>query len=137
MRLTNEEFRGVFEYIRRTPARKAASGADYGCEGFLGNYEGEVRNRLFACQAGVTVGSVMADGAIAACASIRADYNQGNIYRDDFMEVWEHRYAAYRQREWMRNGDCVTVQVFPLLSGQRHASARWRRQAVALPSSSA
>ena len=116
MRLTNEEFRGVFEYIRRT-REEGRIRVDYGCEGFLGNYEGEVRNRLFACQAGVTVGSVMADGAIAACASIRADYNQGNIYRDDFMEVWEHRYAAYRQREWMRNGECDGCKYFRYCHG--------------------
>ena len=101
MRLTNEEFRGVFDYIKKVREEDRIR-ADYGCEGFLGNYEGEFRSRLFACQAGVTVGSVMADGSIAACASIRADYHQGNIYRDDFMEVWENRYAAYRQREWMR-----------------------------------
>lgn len=70
MRLTNEEFRGVFDYIRKT-REEGRIRVDYGCEGFLGNYEGEVRHRLFSCQAGVTVGSVMADGSIAACASIR------------------------------------------------------------------
>ena len=83
----------------------------------MGNYEGEVRNRLFACQAGVTVGSVMADGSIAACASIRADYHQGNIYKDDFMEVWENRYAAYRHREWMRTGECADCQYFRYCQG--------------------
>ncbi len=81
MRLSNEEFRGVFEYIKKV-REEGRIRADYGCEGFLGNYEGEVRNRLFSCQAGVSVGSVMADGSIAACTSIRADYNQGNIYED-------------------------------------------------------
>ncbi|MBR2291402.1 MAG: radical SAM protein, partial [Prevotella sp.] len=50
MRLTNEEFRGVFDFIKRT-REEGRIRADYGCEGFLGNYEGEVRNRLFACQA--------------------------------------------------------------------------------------
>ena len=98
MRLTNEEFRGVFDYIRKT-REEGRIRVDYGCEGFLGNYEGEVRHRLFSCQAGVTVGSVMADGSIAACASIRADYNQGNIYEDDFMDVWENRYHPYRHRD--------------------------------------
>ena len=70
MRLTNEEFRGVFDYIKKV-REEGRIRADYGCEGFLGNYEGEVRNRLFSCQAGISVGSVMADGSIAACASIR------------------------------------------------------------------
>ena len=109
MRLTNEEFRGVFEEGRIR--------ADYGCEGFLGNYEGEVRNRLFSCQAGVSVGSVMADGSIAACASIRADYNQGNIYEDDFMDVWENRYQQYRNRKWMKKDECASCSYFRYCQG--------------------
>lgn len=106
MRLTDEQFRGVFDFIKRT-RKEGRIRADYGCEGFLGNYEGEVRNRLFSCQAGVTVGSVLCDGSISACTSLRANYHQGNIYQgDDFMDVWEQRFAAYRNREWMRTGDC-------------------------------
>jgi radical SAM enzyme (rSAM/lipoprotein system) len=107
MRLTDEQFRGVFDFIKRT-RKEGRIRADYGCEGFLGNYEGEVRNRLFSCQAGVTVGSVLCDGSISACTSLRANYHQGNIYQgDDFMDVWENRYAVYRNREWMRTGDCA------------------------------
>lgn len=116
MRLTNEEFRGVFDYIRKT-REEGRIRVDYGCEGFLGNYEGEVRHRLFSCQAGVTVGSVMADGSIAACASIRADYNQGNIYEDDFMDVWENRYHPYRHHEWMKTGDCASCKYFRYCQG--------------------
>ena len=116
MRLTDEEFRGVFEYIKRT-RKEGRIRVDYGCEGFLGNYEGEVRNRLFSCQAGVTVGSVMADGSIAACASIRADYNQGNIYEDDFMDVWENRYHPYRNRDWMKTGECASCKYFRYCRG--------------------
>lgn len=106
MRLTDEEFRGVFDYIKRT-RQEGRIRVDYGCEGFLGNYEGEVRNRFFSCQAGVTVGSVLCDGSISACTSLRADYHQGNIYKDDFMDVWENRYHPYRNREWMKKDDCA------------------------------
>ncbi|MBQ9672015.1 MAG: TIGR04133 family radical SAM/SPASM protein [Prevotella sp.] len=116
MRLTNEEFRGVFDFIRQT-RQEGRIRADYGCEGFLGNYEGEVRNRLFSCQAGITVGSVMADGSIAACSSIRSDYHQGNIYKDDFLDVWENRYAAYRHREWMRQDECADCSYFRYCQG--------------------
>jgi radical SAM protein with 4Fe4S-binding SPASM domain len=105
MQISHEQYRGMLDFIRQT-RNEGKINASYGCEGFLGRYEGEVREMFFDCQAGVTVGSVMADGSIAACASIRADYNQGNIYEDDFMEVWEKRYAPYRNREWMRKGDC-------------------------------
>ena len=116
MRLTAEEFRGVFDFIKKV-RKEGRIRADYGCEGFLGNYEGEVRNRFFSCQAGVSVGSVMADGSIAACASIRADYNQGNIYEDDFMDVWENRYQKYRNREWMKKDDCASCSYFRYCQG--------------------
>ena len=117
MRLTGEEFRSVFEYIKCT-RKEGRIRADYGCEGFLGNYEGEVRNRLFSCQAGVTVGSVLCDGSISACTSLRANYHQGNIYQgDDFMDVWENRYAAYRNREWMRTGDCASCSYWRYCQG--------------------
>ena len=116
MKLTNGEFRGVFEFIKNV-RKEGRIRADYGCEGFLGNYEGEVRNRLYSCQAGISVGSVMADGSIAACASIRADYRQGNIYEDDFMEVWENRYGLYRDRSWMKRDECGSCKYFRYCQG--------------------
>lgn len=116
MQLNNEQFRGMLDFIRRT-RQEGLINASYGCEGFLGRYEGEVRDLFFDCHAGVTVGSVMADGSIAACASIRADYNQGNIYEDDFMEVWENRYIPYRNREWMRKEDCKSCRYWRYCRG--------------------
>ena len=116
MRLTDEEFRGVFQFIRQC-RQEGCLHVSYGCEGFLGNYEGEVRDHLFSCQAGITIGSVLVDGSISACTSIRADYHQGNIYKDDFMEVWENRYAAYRHREWMRTDECADCQYFRYCQG--------------------
>lgn len=116
MQLTNDEFRGTFDFILAT-RREGRIMADYGCEGFLGNYEGEVRSRLFSCQAGVTVGAVLIDGSISACTSIRSDFHQGNIYTDDFMDVWEQRYHPYRHRQWMRQGDCAQCSYFSYCRG--------------------
>lgn len=84
---------------------------------FLGNFEGEVRSHFFSCQAGVTVGSVLCDGSISSCPSIRADYHQGSIYKDDFMEVWNNNFAPYRDREWMRTGECADCQYFRYCRG--------------------
>lgn len=81
--------------------------ASFCCEGFMAGYEGLVRDYFFDCQAGVSVASVLLDGGIGACPSIRADYRQGNIYSDDFWDVWEHRYAKYRDRRWMKTGICA------------------------------
>ena len=116
MRLDNEQFRGVFDFIKST-REEGRIRVDYGCEGFLGNYEGEVRNRLFSCHAGVTIGSVLADGSISACTSLRADYHQGNIYDDDFMDVWEQRFLPYRDRRWMRRDDCADCRYWRYCQG--------------------
>ena len=117
LQLSNEELRQLLDYIARNRKNEQRISLSYGCEGFLGNYEGEVRNHFFACQAGVTVGSVLIDGSISACTSIRSDFHQGNIYQDDFMEVWESRYQPYRDREWMRKGDCADCKYFRYCRG--------------------
>lgn len=116
LQLSDEEFRGVMEFIKRT-RREGHINVSYGCEGFLGNYEGEVRDHLYACSAGVSVASVLIDGSISACPSIRADYKQGNIYGDDFWEVWNNRFTPYRDREWMRRGDCADCKFFRYCKG--------------------
>ena len=59
----------------------------FACEGFLGGYENEVRDSYYHCDAGVSVASILADGSISACPSIRSKFYQGNIYRDDFWTV--------------------------------------------------
>ena len=74
--------------------------------------------------AGLTTSSILANGDIAACASIRSDYAQGNIYRgDDFIDVWENRYQVFRDRSWMRQrGDeCGRCKYFRYcLGGSMH-----------------
>lgn len=116
MKLTGAQIRQVMEFIRET--RKAGRiSCNFACEGFLGAYEGEVRDYFFNCNAGTSVGSVLADGSIAACASIRAGYSQGNINEDDFWTVWTQRYGQYRDREWMRTGPCRDCRHFRYCRG--------------------
>ena len=108
MQISNGQFRALMEFIKGT-RREGRIKASYGCEGFLGHYEGDVRDHFYLCNAGVTVGGVLCDGSISACTSIRSDYHQGNIYADDFMEVWNTRFQPYRDRSWMKKdacGDC-------------------------------
>ncbi len=116
LQLTREEHIGLMEFIRTT-RREGVIAAEFSCEGFLGTYEGDVRSHFYFCQAGVTVGSVLSDGSISACPSIRADYTQGNIYQDDFMDVWEHRYGPYRDRTWMKKDACASCKYWKYCRG--------------------
>lgn len=116
LQLSSEKFRGLMEFIRKI-RKEGRIHASYGCEGFLGEYEGDVRDHLFSCQAGLSIASVRIDGSISACGSIRADYNQGNIYKDDFIEVWENRFQQYRNRSWMKTGKCAACKWFRYCQG--------------------
>lgn len=116
LQLDAKRFRELMEFIRSI--RKSGKIAlSYGCEGFLGEYEGLVRDGLFMCQAGLSVASVLADGSISSCPSIRADYHQGNIYKDDFVRVWEEGFVPYRDRSWMRTGECEKCKYFRYCRG--------------------
>ena len=116
LQLSNTEFNSLMEFIKQTRAEGRIR-LDYACEGFLGSYEGHVRDRFYTCRAGITVGSVLSDGAISACASIRANYQQGNIYQDDFWEVWQTQFAPFRNRKWMKTGACAACSLFRYCQG--------------------
>lgn len=114
--LSDEEFVGLLEFIKKM--RKAGGlHIDFACEGFLGSYEGEVRDHFYSCNAGICIASVLADGSISACPSIRSNFHQGNIYRDDFMDVWENRFQPFRNREWARKGICADCKMFRYCEG--------------------
>ena len=116
LQLSGPELRELMEFIKAT-RKEGRIKASFACEGFLGNYEGEVRDHFYMCGAGVNVGSVLADGSISACASIRSDYVQGNIYKDDFMEVWNRRFEPYRNRGWMKKDLCGTCRYWKYCQG--------------------
>jgi radical SAM enzyme (rSAM/lipoprotein system) len=109
--VTNGQFRRLMEFIRQT-RKEGRIAANYACEGFLGPYEGEARDGFFFCRAGISVGSVLADGSISACPSLRGDYVQGNIYADDFVDVWQNRFQVMRDRSWTKTGICKTCSAY-------------------------
>ena len=116
LQLSDAQFRELLEFIRRTRLEGRID-AGYACEGFLGGYEAEVRDHFYQCAAGVSVASIRVDGAISGCTSIRANYHQGNIYRDRFWEVWETRFEPFRNREWARKGICADCRMFRYCEG--------------------
>lgn len=116
LQLSNEEFTSVLDFIRETRKEKRIH-LSYGCEGFLGNYEQEVRDHFYTCHAGINVASVLADGSISACPSIRSNFNQGNIYTDNFMDVWNNRFEPFRNRKWAHTGKCTDCDMWRYCEG--------------------
>lgn len=116
LQLSDEQFRGLFDFIKKTRAEGRIN-ANYGCEGFLGPYEGEVRDYFFHCRAGIEVASVLCDGSISGCTSIRSNFHQGNIYQDNLWEVWENRFEKYRDRSWKKKGACKECEMWKYCEG--------------------
>ena len=79
----------------------------FSCEGYVGKYETKVRDSFFFCRAGINIGSVLIDGSISACPNIDRTFAQGNIYSDNFYEIWQTKYKQFRDREWTKKGECA------------------------------
>lgn len=121
--VTDAQFREVLEFIKRT-RKEGRIDLSYACEGFLGGYEGEVRDDFYQCAAGVSAASIRVDGAISGCTSIRANFHQGNIYRDSFWDVWQNRFDKFRDRRMGPQRGVRRLQDVAFLSGRRYAPAR-------------
>lgn len=116
LQLDAPDFKRLFDFIAAT-RKEGRINLSYGCEGFLGKYELEVRDNFFACRAGINVASILADGSISACPNLRDNFIQGNIYSDNFRDVWENRYAVFRDRSWTKTGICADCKMYKYCEG--------------------
>ena len=114
--LSNEQFVQLMNFIAAV-RREGRIELNFSCEGFLGPYEGVARDHLFRCVAGVSVASILSDGSISGCLSIRSDYHQGNIHKDDFWQVWDNGFKPYRDRKWMKTDECGKCKVWRYCQG--------------------
>ena len=98
MLFTAEDYHTLFEFIRNKRVQNIP--VEYSCPHYLGlDYERDVRDWYFKCIAGIEVASIMSNGDIGACLDIERNDRtiQGNVYREDFLDVWRKRFAIYRQ----------------------------------------
>lgn len=117
LQLSDEQFCGILDFIEETRRATSAIDVSYACEGFLGPYEQRVRDHFFYCRSGVEVASIRCDGAISGCTSVRGHMDQGNIYRDDFWDVWQNRFRVMRDRSWARKDQCKNCKVWRYCEG--------------------
>ncbi|PID92182.1 MAG: radical SAM/SPASM domain-containing protein [Bacteroidetes bacterium] len=116
LQLPASDFKRLFDFIEGV-RNEGRIKLNYGCEGFLGNYEGRVRDNFFFCRAGINVASILVDGAISACPNLRDNFIQGNIYKDSFREVWTRGYGMYRDRSWTKTSQCAKCRFFKYCEG--------------------
>ncbi|MFA5816968.1 MAG: TIGR04133 family radical SAM/SPASM protein [Bacteroidales bacterium] len=104
--LSGEQLNYLLTFIEKNRKSRMIPEASFSCESYLGNYEGKAREGFFFCRAGIHIGSILADGGISACPNIDRNLVQGNIYRDDFNEIWDKRFLPFRNRTWTKIHEC-------------------------------
>lgn len=114
--LSPEQYVELMDFIVET-RKQGDIDLSYSCEGFLGDYEGEVRSHIYRCDAGTMTASVLANGDISGCMSIRSHYAQGNIYRDSFSDVWNNRFEQMRNRRWLKRDECARCKAWDWCAG--------------------
>lgn len=107
LHLTPEDYRTLMEFIRDKREQKLP--VEYACSHFVGiEYEAEVRDWYFLCNAGIYVAGIMVNGDVGACLDVPRNEQtiQGNILRDSFTDIWNNRFELYRTPLSERNERC-------------------------------
>ena len=103
-----EDYKYVFDFIREK--RQENMSILYGCTHYLGlEYEREVRDWYFLCNAGIYTAGIRANGDIGSCLDIemREELLEGNILTDDFTLVWKYGFKPYRTNLYKRSKKCL------------------------------
>jgi radical SAM enzyme (rSAM/lipoprotein system) len=114
--LTDYQFKKMLDFISNKRKLKKLD-VKFSCEGYVGRYESIVRDNFFFCRAGINIGSVLADGSISACPNIDRTFSQGNIYTDNFYEIWHSKYKHFRDRSWTKTGKCEKCKEYKYCLG--------------------
>jgi len=109
--LTDQQFLELMDFISESRKEKELD-IKFSCEGYVGKYESLVRDSSFFCRAGINISSILIDGSISACPNIDRALSQGNVYNDNFYEVWENKFSPFRNREWTKVGQCETCSQY-------------------------
>ena len=121
--LTDDEYRAMFDFIREK--RMEGYPLTYGCSHFLGTeYERQVRQWYFLCNAGIYTASIAANGDILACLDIerRPELTQGNILSDSLKDVWEKKFKIFRSDLSDLNEKCRACDCCEFCHGGAHHS---------------
>ena len=120
LQLSRTQVKQMLQFIADT-RREGCIDLKFSCEAYTGDYEEEVRDSYFFCRAGINIASVLINGDISACPNINRSFAQGNIYQNNLLEVWDHKFDLMRNRDWMRCGPCRKCPEFKqCLGGAMH-----------------
>lgn len=118
--LPPDGMRAVLDFIaaRRRGRARGAMRVDFACEGYLPpSRDRAVRDEPYFCRAGISIASILCDGAISVCPNVSRALVQGNVRTDDLADVWERGFRPHRDRSWLRTGACASCGDFGRCQG--------------------
>jgi len=127
--LTDNQFFKLMHFISENRKIKDFD-IKFSCEGYVGEFEPLVRDSYFFCRAGINIGSILIDGSISACPNIDRTFSQGNIYTDNFYQVWQNKFQPFRNREWTKIGQCKTCKDYKDCQGNGFHNWHGNKQSV-------
>lgn len=108
LELDKDDYIYLFNFIKNK--RKLSKfEVTYGCSHFLGmKLENTVRDNGFFCFAGFTTASILYNGDIFVCPNVerRKDLIQGNVKKDNFVDIWQNKFEWFRNLDKFKTGDC-------------------------------
>lgn len=127
--LTAEDQRRLFSFIYEKRCEQMP--VTYGCSHFVGfDYEHEVRDWYFLCNAGIYTASIMANGDVGACLDIERSPRtvQGNIFENTFTEIWNNRFEMFRRPLSDFCKECRDCSYERFCAGGAHHSFDYEKQ---------
>ena len=107
--LRKEDFIRMIRFIEEKERENGDVKVCYGCGHFLGTQmEPRIRKIPFICETGIAVASVLSNGNIFVCPDVekRKELIQGNVRKDDFIDVWENKFKPFRKLSRTENNMC-------------------------------
>ncbi len=119
LELSTDEKLQLYEFILNK--KTSIMEISYVCSHFLPlKYDKSVRRTHYICGAGTYIASITADGDITACLDIDDIENvrQGNIFTDNFWDVWENKFQLFRKNKALTSDFCVGCQYINFCQGE-------------------
>ena len=107
--LSREDYKTLLDFIKYNREKEDRFEICFGCNHWLGvDNEHRFRNWYYKCTAGIQTGGIFYNGDIGACLDIerKPETIQGNIRKDDFLEVWENKFEVFRHNRANNSDYC-------------------------------
>lgn len=108
--LTYEQTWEMLNWIvaKRPHYKKLGLEVSASCEGYVPfGLDRKIREFPFFCRAGINFAAILCDGHITGCSNNHCTFYQGNILRDDFLEIWKTKFQDFRERKWVEKTVCA------------------------------